>query len=110
MGKDRGGPQAAAQTSSSPGSEEAEIDDQIAALRRSVEEDLDALRRRRARRGDDPANTRGVPLAVNGRRAPSGSTRVDRSDVALVLRKLAAWTIWVAIGATVGILVVYLGR
>jgi hypothetical protein len=113
IGKDRRAPQAAAGTSSSAGFDGAEIDDQIAALRRAVEEDLDALRRDGAGREEEGATSSAVPVAVNGRGAatrPSREPILDRNDVAFVLRTLAAWTAGVAIGAIIGILVVYVVR
>ncbi len=111
IGKDREAPHAAARGSPSAEADGAEIDDQIAALRRAVEEELETLRGGAVPRDKNGASTGTV--AVNGRRAvarPSRAPRLERDEATLVFRTLAAWTLWVAIGATVGLLVVYAGR
>lgn len=106
-GKDRRAPPEGAPTSSSPGFEEAQVDDQLAALSRAVEEDLEALRREPARPKPDAA------VSLNGRhtsRRPVREPRLDRDAANRLFRTIVAWTAWVAVGAIVGILVVYAGR
>lgn len=82
--------------------DQAEIDDQIAALREAVEAELDA----RAR----AASILAVPLAANGQGdgiASTGPRRLDRYAVATISWTLAFWIAGLGVAAIVGILVAY---
>ncbi len=84
--------------------EQAEIDDQIAALREAVEAELGARDRPR---GEGVSSIVVVP---NGRGAvdtPARPPRFDRYAVRSISRTLAFWVAGLAIGAIVGILVAY---
>ena len=90
--------------------EQAEIDDQIAALREAVEVELGARERNDAAGDEGVASIVAIPLGANGHLpvdAPARPPRVDRYAVISISRTLAFWAAGLAVGALVGILVAY---
>ncbi len=84
--------------------EQAEIDDQIAALREEVEADLGARDRPR----DEAISS--IVVVPNGRGladTPARPRRFDRHAVRSISRTLAFWLAGLTTGAIVGVLVAY---